>query len=146
MSDRDFAIGNRNFKLGKIDAFKQFHIVRRIAPLLAELIPAMKELSKNKSETLSEDEKLNQMAALAAPLMNGFSKLTDEDSNKVLLGLLSVVEMQQSSGNWARVATEAGIMFQDLELPVLLQAAGRSLMFNMAGFFAVLPQVSHGGK
>jgi hypothetical protein len=47
MTDRDFSIGTRNFKLGKLDAFKQFHIVRRIGPLLSELLPAMKDMGKS---------------------------------------------------------------------------------------------------
>lgn len=44
MSDRDFKIGDREFKLNKIDAFKQFHLVRRVGPLLADLLPAMQNM------------------------------------------------------------------------------------------------------
>lgn len=142
MGERDFEIGSLKFKLSKIDAFKQFHIVRRIAPILADLLPAMGEVQKvAKLDSLSESDKFEQYAKLASPLMTGLAKLSDEDSNKVLLGLLSSVEVQQPQGNWARVATDSMMMVQDLELPVLLQAAGRAFMFNLAGFFGALPQI-----
>lgn len=143
--DRDFTIGDKKFKLNKIDAFKQFHIVRRIAPILADVLPILGKISKPANiEGLSETEKFDEFAKMAAPLMNGLSKLSDEDSNKVLLGLLSAVEIQQEAGNWAKVATDGSIMFSNLELPVLLQLAGKSFAFNMSGFFSMLPQVSHG--
>lgn len=145
MSDRDFEIGSRKFKLCKIDAFKQFHIVRRIGPLLSDLLPAMKGMetqSQKKIEDLPESEKLDMIAKFAGPIMNGLSKLADADANLVLFGLLEAVEVQQAAGNWARVSTGGMLMIQDLELPVLLQLAGRAFMFNLAGFFGALPQKS----
>jgi hypothetical protein len=142
MSERDFEIGGRKFKLNKIDAFKQFHIVRRIGPILADLIPAMKNVQQisGKAE-LSESEKLDQFAALAAPFMTGLSKLSDADSELVLFGLLSSVEVN-ANGAWAKVATSSMLMMQDMELPILLQVAGRAFMFNLSGFFAALPRQS----
>lgn len=147
MTEREFEIGTRKFKLNKIDAFKQFHIVRRLGPILGDLITSMQGMSKLKTlDTASETEKLDQIAKLVSPIMNGLSKLSDEDANKVLLGLCSAVEVQQMPvGNWARVGSDAGLMMQDLELPVLLQIAGRAFAYNLAGFFAIAPQVSHGG-
>ncbi len=142
MSERDFEIGGRKFKLCKIDAFKQFHIVRRLGPLLGELAPALGTFAKSKGQAsfLSESEKLDEFAKLLTPLMTGLSKLTDEDANKVLFGLLSSVEIQQMPvGNWARLATDQAIMFSDLELPVLLQAAGRAFAYNLSGFFPAPP-------
>jgi len=138
--DRDFSVNGRDFKLNKFDAFKQFHIVRRIAPILADMLPAMKDIQKVQNTELSETEKLDEFAKIAAPMMIGLSKLTDEDSNKVLYGLLSSVEIKQATGNWAKISTESMLMMQDLELPLLLQLAGRAFMFNLAGFFTALPR------
>lgn len=141
MSDRDFQIGSRKFKLNKIDAFKQFHIVRRISPILADLLPSLGEFKKisEKGESISESDKLDSFAKLAAPLMNGLSKLSDVDADRVLFGLLSSVEVLQTTGNWAKVSSDSMLMIQDMELPILLQIAGRAFMFNLADFFAALP-------
>lgn len=136
---RDFQAFGKSFKLNKIDALKQFHIVRRVGPILSELLPVMKEF---KSVPDGEEAKLDMIAKLASPLMEGLSKLSDQDSEMVLYGLLSSVEMQQASGNWARVSTPQMLMIQDLELPMMLQIAGRAFIYNLSGFISGLPKSS----
>lgn len=144
MSDNSFEIGGRKFKMNKMDAFKQFHIVRRIGPILAGMLPMVGEVKKiSVAENISEGEKLDGFAKVAGPIMMGLSKLSDEDSNKVLFGLLSSVEIQQGgSGNWAKISTDSMLMMNDLELPMLLQIAGRAFMYNLSGFFSALPAQS----
>lgn len=139
--ENSFEAGGRKFKLGKIDAFRQFHIVRRIGPLLTEMMPVIAGIAKSKVDKMSETEKLEEFAKMAAPIMQGLSKLSDADADYVLYRLLSAVEVHQEQFNsWAKIATDTGLMMQDMELPLLLNAAGRSLMFNLSGFFALLPQ------
>lgn len=133
--EREFSIGGRDFKLCKIDAFKQFHIVRRIGPILSDILPALTESKK----TESESDKLASLAKIATPIMNGLSKLSDADSELVLFGLLQAVEIKQASGVWTKVSNNSMLMIQDLELPVLLQLAGRAFVFNLSGFFSALP-------
>lgn len=139
--DKDFKIGAREFQLAKLDAFKQFHIVRRIGPILSDLLPAMaghgaiQDVSK-----LPQDKQLDMIAKFASPIMMGLSKLSDADADIVLYGLLAAVEMKQTTGNWARVASGQMLMIQDLELSVLLNLAGRAFMFNLSNFFVALPQ------
>jgi hypothetical protein len=141
--DRSFELNGKQFQLSKIDAFKQFHIVRKIAPILGDLIPAMKDMHKVMNvESLSESEKFDQFAQIAAPLMNGISRLSDVDADRVLYGLLSSVEMKQEAGNYARVASGDMLMIQNLDLSILLQLAGRAFIFNLQDFFAALPRQS----
>lgn len=141
MSDRDFEFGGKKFKLSKINAFKQFHIVRRIGPILSDLVPVLSGANALKNpDKLSEEEKLTAIAKFATPIMQGLSKLSDADAETVLFGLLEAVEMQQAAGNWAKVASGSMLMIQDLELPVMLQLAGRAFMHNLSGFFSALPQ------
>jgi hypothetical protein len=140
-SDREFEINGRKFKLNKISAIKQFHLTRRLGPILGKLLenlPKFKAVAEKKE--LSESERLDQFAALSSPLMDGISKLPDAEAEFVFYGLLSCVDMQQTTQNWMRVSTDTMIMVQDLELPALLQIAGRAFMFNIAGFFSGLPQ------
>lgn len=139
--DKDFSVGKRQFKLGKINALKQFHIVRRMAPILAELAPNLKGMAK--LNTADEDQ-MDAAAKFLAPIMTGISKLSDKDSEIVLFGLLESVEMKQEEhgGNWARVARDGQLLFEDLDLGLLMQVAGRAFMYNLSGFFAALPQVS----
>lgn len=141
MGERDFELNGRNFKLSKIDAFKQFHIVRRIGPILSEILPAMRGFKDVKNfDSFTESEKLESITQLAAPFLVGISKLSDADAELVLYGLLSAVETQQPQGNWAKIVINSMLMFQDMELPVLMQIAAKSFAFNLSGFFSGLPQ------
>lgn len=144
--EKNFSFGGRDFQMRKLDAMKQFHIVRRIGPILGEILPAIKggdfaKFSTAKAvEALPEEKKFEMMAQFVGPVMNGLSKLSDEDANIVLYGLLSCVEIKQAGGNWASISTGNMLMIQDLEFPALMQIAGRSFIFNLSGFFTALPQ------
>lgn len=141
--DNSFSIGERQFKLSKINAMKQYHIVRRIAPILGDMLPAMKDIAKaHDSKDMTEEQKLEKAVQFAGPIMTGISKLSDKDSEVVLYGLLAAVEIKQAEGNWAKIVVGDQLMFDNLDLPTMLQAAGRSFMFNMAGFFDVLQRGS----
>ncbi len=137
MKDRQFEMGGRDFSLNKIDAIKQFHIVRRIGPILSDLLPAMKGLAAKNIEGASIDDQLEHAATIFGPIMTGLQKLSDADAELVLYGLLASVEVKQTSGNWAKIATgnPPMLMMQDLELPQLLQIAGRAFAYNLTGFF-----------
>ena len=129
------------FKIGKLNAFKQFHLVRRIAPILADLLPAIQDLQKaSKGKSPLDSDNFEETAKILAPILTGFSKLSDQDSEFVLYGLLSCVEVQLGP-SWAKVSTDSMLMVQDMELPMLLQIAGRSFMANLSNFFVVLPTV-----
>lgn len=143
MAASDFSIGDKNFKLRKIHAMKQYQIVRKIAPILAEFLPAVKDMAKiQKSDAdMTDDEKWDQLAKVASPILIGLSKLSEEDSQKVLTGLLEAAEIQQEQGNWAKVASNGQILFDNLPLKMLLQIAWYSFSFNLSDFFAVLPRV-----
>lgn len=147
MSERDFEVDGRKFKLNKIDTFKQFHIARKLSPVLSEVIPLFQKISKIKTEGLSEEAKFEAIVSTGgiSKIMECVANLSEEDSEKVLKGLCSAVEMQQSQGNWARVVVGNVLAFEDLGLPTLLQIAGRSFAYNMADFFRIAPQTSHGG-
>lgn len=143
MVDQNFEIGGKKFKLRKIDAIKQFHIARRIAPLLSEILPVMGQISKvSKDAELSEEQRFDQFAKIAEPVFNGFSKLSDDDADRLLYSLLYAAEIQQEQGNWAKISNGSQLMFQDLDLPVLLQVAGRAFAYNLSGFFSALPRGS----
>lgn len=136
--DNSFSLRGKEFKLNKIDAMKQFHIARRLGPVLVDLIPALKDFRD--VEKLSDNEKLEAIGKFMTPIMQGMSKLSDDEAEFVLYNLLSSVEFQQGSGNWARMSNGAVLMFQDFELPMLFQLAGKAFQFNLSGFTSALPQ------
>lgn len=134
----DFELNGRKFKMSKIDALKQFHVARRISPILADILPAMKSLQSvgGNFESLPNDEKLDKIASVIGPFIKGFAQLSDKDAEMVLFNLLQAVEVQQlPTKNWAKIANDTMIMMQDLDLSILMQVAGRAFMFNLSSFF-----------
>lgn len=111
----DFAINGVNYKASKLPAIKQFHIVRRVAPLLAGMTDKDKALEG---------------------IMNGIGSLKDEDANYILFGLLSCVERDNSPHGWAKVKTPGAdvLQFDDIDLGVMFQIATKAFMENYSGF------------
>lgn len=109
----DFVINGVNYKASKLPAIKQFHIVRRVAPLLAGMTDKDKAIEG---------------------IMNGIGSLKDEDANYILFGLLSCVEREQLGHGWAKVCTGESLMFQDIDLGVMFQIATKAFQENYGGF------------
>lgn len=122
----EFELSGNKYIVGKLDARLQFHIIRRLAPVLSELAPAL----KNK----------NVGAEALVPLTGAIAKLSDEDADYCLFGLLKAVNRFQGQGlGTGPVATGNTLMYNDIDVPTMLQLAWKSMSFNMSGFFAGLP-------
>lgn len=128
----EFDIQGHTYKVSKLDAMSQFHIVRRLLPVLGELVPAVK--MEGETPELSMD---------AIPAIGtAISKISDDDSNYVLYGLLAGVSLQEPNGlGWSKVLSGNTLMYSHISesLSIMLQLAFKSLMHNFTGFFDVLP-------
>jgi hypothetical protein len=143
--NRSFEAGGKKFKLNKINAFDQFHIAKKLSPVLGELFPVLGKMSGMTKEKLEDPKFLEEKLGDFSPVLAAFSKLPDEDADRILIGLCSAVEMHQPEFNsWARVAKSGQMMIQDLELPTLLNIAGRAFAYNVSSFFALGIQSSRG--
>ncbi len=122
----EFETEGRTYRVNKIDARSQFHIVRRLAPVLGQVAPAIQGGKGG-------------MDALPA-LADAIAKLSDDDADYVLFGLLKVVNRKQDQGlGWGPVCTGTSIMYDDITMPTMLKLAWEAMSFNMSGFFAALP-------
>lgn len=122
----EFELEGHTYRANKIDARSQFHIVRRLAPVIGELVPALKG-GKGELDALP-------------PLANAISKLSDADADYCLFGLLKALSRKQPQGTgWGPVTTGEQLMYDDITMPQMLQLAWRAFSHNMSGFFAALP-------
>ena len=108
----------------KLDTFAQLHLARRLAPAL----PIIEGI-------LKEEEGNNQRSLLSILL---FSKLDEKDSEFVINKCLSMVLRQQEK-NLAKIQAGNGmLMFDDIDLHVMLQLTLSVLEENLGGFFRTL--------
>ncbi len=136
---REIEINGNNYQIGTLDAFKQFHVARRIAPVLFTLSSGTLELIKagSSSDDLSEMDILKAVG----PMVDVISKMSDADSQYVLTTCLSVCSRQSGNG-WQRVCVDGGsMMFSDITLHVMLQLAVTVIQDNMGNFMDALSTV-----
>lgn len=123
----EFTVNGENYKASKLPAIKQFHIVRRFAPLLAGL---------------------NGNSNPIEGIMNGIGGLSDEDANYILFGLLSCVEREQPGHGWAKVKNPTAdiLQFVDIDLGAMFQIATKAFQENFASFLDALPSALNAEK
>lgn len=115
-------LNGRTYRVGKMDVRKQFHVARRLAPVFA---------------TLGEiaTKKASDLLAVAGPLAEVLSRLSDEDCDYVIDACLQAAT-REHKGQFSPVMSRNGtLMFQDIEMPEMLQLAIAVIQDNMSSFF-----------
>ena len=136
----EFEIGGVKYVASKLDAMKQFHVVRRLAPALTALMPAagFKAL-KNELEK-SMTEALPKFAEMLAGIK-------DEDAEFVIYGLLSCVKKREEGGlGYAAIVVGNRLQYQDMSMPDMMKIAFKAGQINFRDFLDALPQTSSGAN
>lgn len=127
----EFTIGDKNFRAGKLDAFKQLHVSRRVAPIIPTLVPVFIKLAKDGAM-----KDLSGLAELFAPFAEGLAGMSDEASEYVISTCLSVVKRQAEGGNWTPVWNQGAkaCMFDDMDLGDLIQICVKVIQDSLGPF------------
>jgi hypothetical protein len=135
----ELAIGGNEYRVGKLDAFKQFHVARRLAPALLALGTAAAGVFAAARTAAAGDD----LAALG-PFVGVISQMSDTDSQYILLVCLGVCHRRQGNA-WAPVVSASGgMLFDDIDLPTMIQVAVAVIRENIGNFF-VAPQIQESG-
>lgn len=127
-------INKVQYRTGKMDAIKQFHVTRRLAPAIWSVSAALAVLRAN-GGNFSDESAISAME----PVAQMMSKMSDEDSEYVIKACLAVCQKQQGDG-WASVlAANGGLMFQDMDMHTLLRITTETIKENLGSFFQNLP-------
>lgn len=120
----EFELNGEEYKLSKIDTISQFHLVRKLAPIFGELA------------ALNGEQKDDAIAKLTGAV----AKLSNEDAEYCLYGLLKAVSKKQKSGmGYAAIVSNNVLMYQDIDLQTMMQLAFKSLQHSLANFFQNAP-------
>lgn len=131
------------YKFEKIDAISQFHIVRRIAPIIGEALAVLSgSFIKDGADKSIENVDFDKIAKDIGPILTALSKLPDADVEYVLFALLKVVQRKNAGGGWSRITTDTNhFMFDDIKgnMAVMIQLSAKSFQANLSGFLNALP-------
>ena len=138
-------VGDQSYRIGKLDAMKQFHVTRRILPFFTEIAKATTDIP-DFSAMSEEDRNIEFFKALAGPLSTALSAMKDEDSEYIIYTCLGAVSRQQGQ-TWAPVVARGhSLMFEDIDLATMLRLTSEVVQENLSGFFrTALPKSDGAG-
>lgn len=147
----EFEIDGKEYRADKLNPFEQFHVSRRISPLIPNLIPVFLEVAKLAKPVVAESTaadsaeikeenisnamlgKIDVLAKLMQPFADGLAAMSDNDAEYVMSKCLNVVKMQRQ-GHWAPIWNDKSklMMFEDISdmgsmLPLVLRVIQDSL-------------------
>lgn len=125
-------LNGHRYSIGKLSAKQQFHVSRRIAPIVPTLIPVFARLAVG-GRGIIEDP--GGMADVLQPLADGLAGMKDEDADYVLDTCMQVVQRKQEHG-WTSIwsASQRVPMFQDIDLGVMLPLMLRVIVGSLGPF------------
>lgn len=134
----DIEINGQQYRIGKLDARKQFHIARRLAPVMKSFGDVMIQQA---AAAPAEGEDLLMKAM--SPIIDAIALMSDEETDYILDTCLAVVSRQQPGGQYQKVMVGKNMLFADIDLPVMMQLTFNTIRENLSNFFFV-PQAPQG--
>lgn len=124
-------IGENTYVIGKLNAMKQFHLSRRLLPILQKLIPAF--VAFQGVDVAKQD--FTKMASAMGPAVEALSEMSDADSEYVVSLCLSVVKKRNDKlmvPVWNDKLNAP--MFEDMGLQEMLQLTWEVIGANLGSF------------
>lgn len=134
----EVTVQGKQYRVGKLNAFKQLAVVKRVLPLLGGFLTPDVVKAAAAREAAPQDTAIggDVFMQLLGPITQAFASIPDEDCQYIIKTCLSVVEVKEGTV-WARMTSSAGeLMFADLELSLLLSLCWEVLRDNLTGFFS----------
>jgi len=137
-------VKDKTYRVGTLSAMQQFHVARRLAPILVGLF----DLARLKDEgikpgmdmaELMDAVDLDKVGTILDQLARQIADLDDKAAEYIILTSLTVVERKQGGGEFARVVVDDQFMFEDMDMVVMLTLTASVVKRNLSGFFAALP-------
>lgn len=136
----EFTVNGHNYRTRPLNAFQQFHVARRLAPLLAEASSAFQ------SNADQPPQSLDQMVDLMKPVFDALGKMEDAELDYVMERCLSVTQRLQPGGSYAPMwnASARQPQFADLTVADLLQITFQVIQENLGNFLQNPSSISPG--
>jgi hypothetical protein len=136
-----FEIGDKSFLPQKMPAKKQFHVARRLAPVLGAL-EGLGPLFNDKIGLEGADKDLETMFAFIKPFANVLAKMNDDDAEYIINQCLAACAIMEN-GKPQRLRIDNRDMYENLNLKELVIIAVHTIKFNMADFTFTPQPASH---
>lgn len=137
-----FTVAGNSYKARKMPAMTQFHVARRLAPILGALMEAVPASAMDgKTVDLAKIDGLKMME----PIAQVISTMSDADSEYILNACLEACDRQQpGDAGWGPVKAKGSKapQYSDIDMPAMLQIAWKVIQENLGAFFPAPPPIS----
>lgn len=130
----EIVVNDQTYMVGKLNALQQFHVMRRLAPVLAGMGMGVAEL-KTMSDKTAESAGLLLVLEKVTEVVG---QMTDEESNYVIFTCLSMVKRQVPGSGFASIVTSGKppqLMFDDIDMLAMLRLTVEVVKESLQGFF-----------
>lgn len=133
----EIEVAGQTYQIGKLNAMTQFHLTRRLGPMLVVAGVSLDMLRNGMKVDI------NDIVAMAGPVMGILSKMEDEDVDYIVFTCLSCVKRKQVGDTWAPMSTKDSkgaplLMFEDVEMPEMIRIVLEVLRINLGNFLTGL--------
>ena len=127
------------YQAKKMPPRQQFHVMRRLTPLLTAAGPLLLDLLDSEKP---KDEVLTNIAGVLGPISVMLAGMRDDDLDYVLDACMLVIERLDVDNRWHPIAIAGprGVqrMYQDIDAVMELRLTAEALKVNLSGFFGQL--------
>lgn len=136
----DITIGEHSYKTGKLDGMTQFHVARRLAPVMAAMAAAFGAVQASQATAeadIGEQPPKADVLSSLGPLADAFAAMKDEEAQYVITACLRVCRraIGGDRGYSALVTANGQMMFDDMDMVAMLRLVWTVIEENLAGFF-----------
>ncbi len=124
----EFEFGGKTYLIGKLNCEDQFHVLRRVMPLISPILLSLKQAQAGIAVS---------KIAMMMVMSDDMAKIPDEQLNYVIHKCLAVVEVQ-TDGKPLKLIVNGRSMFGEMDMPTMLQIVWAVLMEHFRPFLSGL--------
>ncbi|HAW2832183.1 TPA: hypothetical protein JLR02_000789 [Escherichia coli] len=131
----EFEIKGHEYRISRLGVFEQLKVTRKLLPLLSGLLSGPDGLRAAFTDTgVGPDVFDSVLPRIASEL----SALSDEDTDAIIQPCLAVVA-RRNGKNWTPVFRSGELMFDDIDLMVMLRLVARVVADSLGNFLQEPP-------
>lgn len=130
----EFELKGQQYRTAKLNVFEQLKVSRKLLPILAGMMSEFQGIK----EAAQSGDAFRAMETALPKIADALADMSDEDTNAIIFPCLAVVLRQHGKG-WTPVFTQGELMFDDIDLMIMLQLVGRVVGDSLGNFLPEAP-------
>lgn len=130
-----FELKGQQYRTVKMDVFTQLRVSRKLLPVLAGMAS---DINIIRDAAGDQDKVMSAIQLVLPKIAVTLADMSDDSVDAIVKPCLSVVSRQNGT-NWASLISSGQLMFDDINLPTMLDIVGKVIGENVGDFLPVAP-------